>query len=170
MEDETVQKLQADGFNLPEGLERDHWEFINFEFTYVGRYSQQQQIEHLLSLGLPYVQRLFESTGDQGRELFLHHPRHKGAHRGPRFLTEALYFLGPSGLLPKVCVYPNLTRSCSEESSEDISQGWYWSLRRGNFHRASDLLFCDYTKGLRDWGYVFWDYVRLRESGILSRE
>ncbi|CAF9942115.1 hypothetical protein IMSHALPRED_003210 [Imshaugia aleurites] len=58
-----------------------------------------------------------------------------------------------------------MTPGCDENGYSELPQGWLW----GHQHLEPQLIVDHVYKGFRDWGYVFWDYDRLHQSGILRR-
>ncbi len=141
-------------------------------FTTRGQHEQGDHLEHLMSLGLPYIRRILESTGDEQRDLFLHYVRGYGiGHLEDEFLSQAFECLGfnPDFIRdrnPWLDREKEFTPDCDENGYSELPQGWLW----GHHKIPPPKLVDDRYKGLRDWGYVFWDYERLQNSGILRRE
>ena len=180
VEDETVRALQAEcpnPVNTDSALDWDAetgWRYHDYFyeddghlFAYGGKIDQRLHIEHLLSLGLPYILKILEATGDERRNLLLrdnivchtHHERH--------FLTAAL------GLDPHTPPserwgwrQTDRTPSSHQVINANTPPGWLWAHGERGY---SDLVEKAH-KGLRDWGYVFWDLDRLQNAGILDRE
>lgn len=174
LEDEAVETLSPETLTFDEDgdAETDQWSSGLFLFTEDGKSAQGDHFEHLISLGLPYIRRIFESTGDERRALFIRDTghcliRHLGADD---FLTQALECLGrnPAWVDSRSSAKTELP-SLLEPRPEielDITPSWRWANTLGPPIKLSDGRF----KGLRDWGYVFWDYDRLQTSGILERD
>ena len=174
LENEAVATLSHERFVFDrEGdAETDQWSSGVFLFTKDGKQAQEGHLEHLMSLGLPYIRRIFESTGDERRALFV---RDIGSCLIQRinpwsFLTKALDCLGRNPawenlLLPSEAESPCVLEATSDMEL-DIPAAWPWA----NPRRPPVMLHNHNSKGLRDWGYVFWDFDRLDRSGILERE
>ena len=144
-----------------------------FMFTAHVQQEQENHLEHLLSLGLPYIRRILDLSGNEQRDMFLHHIDcgHTVGHLETDFLSEALRSLGLNpNFVDDYSVFLNMGKGFApahdENGYSELPQGWLW----GHYHREPYKLAADRTKGLRDWGYVFWDYDRLEKSGMLRRE
>ena len=155
-------------FNQEGDVEYEEWTSGVWFFTKSGKRYQNQHIEHLMSLGLGYIRQIFESVGDEQKALFLR----DGAvfsHAESDFITRALDLLGlnPAGedvpLIEETD--PPFVYEVNADVALDIPDAWQWAYPQGPPVKLSDI----FTKGLRDWGFVFWDMGRLRESGILER-
>lgn len=85
------------------------------------------------------------------------------------YITCAFEYLGPNPagrdipLLAKTD--PPFVYEINAGAELDTPDAWQWAHPRGPPIELSDHA----LKGFRDWGYVFWDLDRLRESGILER-
>ena len=179
VEDEAVNDLNAEFSNPKDKEEAMEWDFRTggryqyfywdegHPFTYNGKYDQNYHIEHLLSLGLPYIRMILESTGHEQRDLLLRDACGCSAQNETKFLTAALgldsisYSSGQYGRFEK---NPNLF--LDERRQHDLPPAWLWAHTDGYYFGLADQ---DW-KGLRDWGYVFWDLERLQWSGILERK
>ena len=174
LEDEVVQSLppEAITFGKSDFDETAKLRSPYYIFTTEARYEQWEHLEHLTSLGFSYIRRLIQSTGDEQRDLFLHLV-HRSVifHLERDFLSRALQSLGPN---PNAIrhynafenIEKNFTPACDENGYSELPQGWLW----GHYHLQPSRLWAERQKGFRDWGYVFWDFKRLQDSGILSRE
>ena len=180
VEDETVRALQAEcpnPVNTDSALDWDAgtgWRYHDYFyehdghlFAYGGKIHQRLHIEHLLSLGLPYILKILEATGDERRDLLLRDKMFCHTHHERDFLTAAL---GLDPLTPPSERWgwrqTDRTPSSHQAIKANISPGWLWAHGERGY---SDLVEKAH-KGLRDWGYVFWDLDRLRNGGILDRE
>ena len=172
LEDQAVGNLAPETFSFDsEGdVESEEWASGNWLFCKSGKYHQTEQIEHLMSLGLRYIRRIFESTGEERKDLFIRHRRGMIiSHMTREFITRALELLGRipgRGDIPLLKeTDPPFVYEVNSDVMLDIPDAWQWA-----YPLAPPLSFSDYFhKGLRDWGYVFWDLDRLRSSGILER-
>lgn len=171
LEDEAVDNLPPETFIFdPEGdVESAEWASGVWLFTNNGKYYQKDHLEHLMSLGLPYIRRIFESTGEERKRLFIRHiPGDIIRHLETRFISRAIESLGRNparGDMPLLAeTDPPFVYEFNADIGLDIPDAWQWA-----HPRAPPLTLKDSAmKGLRDWGYVFWDFDRLHESGILE--
>ena len=176
LEDEAVQTLPFEAMNFGRfhetAMETARCKSPFYIFTTEAQHEQEQHLEHLISLGLSYIRQIIQSTGDKQRDLFLHFVRPSVVfHLDTDFLSKALRSLGPN---PNAIRHYNafediekeFTPACDENGYSEPPQGWLW----GHFHLQPYMLWNGRHKGLRDWGYVFWDLKRLQDSGILCRE
>ena len=171
LEDQAVETLAPETFIYDKGIdiETAEWNSGVYLFTENGKDYQDAHLEHLMSLGLAYVRRIFESTGEEKKNLFIRHSDSVIQHLEREFITEAIDFLGRNparGDIPLLAKEdPPFVYEINGEAELDIPDAWQWA-----HSRAPPLLLKDDSqKGLRDWGYVFWDLSRLRQSGILER-
>ena len=180
VEDEIVHRLQAECPNLRDehrGLEWDYWthegrhqHFVSNEdyFGYSGKQVQNEHIEYLFSLGLPYVRTLLESAGDERHDLLLRKDNYCYVQEETDFITAAL---GLDSLTSSDRLYGWRVRhrdSClDEETRLDVPPGWLWAHQDDGYYAG---VVNDYDKGLRDWGYVFWDLERLQKAGVPDLE
>ena len=172
LEDEAVNSLPPETLDFGEegDVESAEWESGVWFFCKSGKAHQNKHLQHLLSLGLPYIHRIFQSTGEKQCGLFIRHMRIGVInHLESDFITEALEASGfnPVGkdvpLLPETD--PPFVFETNADVELDIPDAWQWA-----FPRAPPTMFSDFLdKGLRDWGFVFWDLGRLRKSGILEQ-
>ena len=136
-------------------------------FTYLGKPNQEYHIEHLLSLGLPYIRDILKAVGQERENLLLRDHIHCGAQCERHFLTTAL---GLDVLTPHSEIYGwsnrNLESCMDHQDPSEKPPGWLWAHADGYYSGLVDPAW----KGLRDWGYVFWDLQRLQEAGVLERE
>ena len=124
-----------------------------------------------MSLGLAYVRQVIESTGEEQNASFIRHiPGEITQHLETEFITRALEFAGRNPAREDI---PLLAKTdapfvykINADLELDIPDAWQWANPRAPPMYLTD----DALKGLRDWGYVFWDFDRLRESGMLSRK
>lgn len=135
--------------------------------------AHKEHIEHIISLGLPYIRRIFQSTGEERKSLLLRHiPSHIITHLERNFLTGALSYLKsmPKSshkglpLLPKHD--PPLDIGKSGDTELGIPDAWHLAYPRAPPWKLVDAVY----KGFRDWGFVFWDGERLRSVGLLGEK
>ncbi len=141
-------------------------------FTTEAQHEHDEHLEHLMSLGLAYIRRILQSTGDEQRDLFLHYTCSSLIFHFERdFLSKSLQSLG---LNPDASHNyqdfqhreKDFTPACDENGYSELPQGWLW----GHYHLQPSRLWNSIYRSLRDWGYVFWDFDRLQQSGVLRRE
>ena len=169
VENLSPERLMFDPKGDIEGLE---WESGLYVFTYTCKHMQNRHLEHLLSLGLPYLRRLFEAKDEEQSALFIRDDPGVlvTSQMEHDFISEAMKHLGDNparGDLPLLAKTDPAFEYENDPNKElDIPDVWQWA-----YPRAPPLVLGDFSsKGLRDWGYVFWDYDRLRDSGIFSRD
>lgn len=163
LENEAVRTLPVEALTFIGFDEGAMWRSPFYMFTNHALHLQEDHIEHLMSMGLPFIRRILESTGDEQRDLFLHHERpFVVSHLERDFLSKGLQCLG----VRTDAIDDYNPRKYDENAySESPPTGWLWG------HRLQPPKIADHVyKGLRDWGYVFWDHNRLLASGVLYRE
>ena len=172
LENEAVRTLPVAAMTFEEYDEDALWRSPFYPFTTHAQHEQGYHLEHLMSLGLPYIRQFLVSTGDEQRDLFLHHVRgYAIGHLENQFLSQAFECLGfnPSynrNQKPWLDTGKDFIPACDENGYSELPQGWLWG-----HHKKPPIKAVNHVhKGLRDWGYVFWDYDRLQDSGILRRE
>lgn len=172
LEDEAVETLPTETFIFDQegDVESEEWSSGVWLFTNSGKSYQHPHIEHLMSLGLEYIRRIFESTGEEQKTLFIRHIDIAVVNHIERnFITRAIDSLGfnPAGKDMPVLdeTDPPFVYEVNPDVELDIPDAWQWAYPLGPPVKLSDF----YSKGLRDWGFVFWDMDRLRESGILEQ-
>ena len=165
LEDQAVRTLPLEVMTFRDFDEAAMWRSPFYIFTYHAQPGREQHLEHLMSLGLPYMRRIIESTGNEQRDLFLHHiPGYVVSHFEHDFLSDTLRNHSGSLYTEEL-----MTAACDGNSYSEHPPGWLWGHRPTTSLRP--LSACDRRfKGLRDWGYVFWDSDRLQNCGILDRE
>lgn len=174
LENEAVNTLSPDLFVFDrEGdVETNQWNSGIYLFTEFGKHDQIGQMEHLMELGLPYIRKLFVSTGECRKVLFMHDPGHYVIHhlRTYDYITRAFECLDRNPAWEDAKLLAKTGTPFMYETKPDtelkIPAAWEWAHPCKPPIKLSD----DCFKGLRDWGYVFWDHNRLQESGILERE
>lgn len=173
LENEAVRTLPVDTMTFEEYDEAAMWRSPFYVFTTHAQHLQEEHLEHLVSLGLPYIRRILEATGDEQRDLFLHYVGvgFVVGHLERDFLSKALQSLGPNPHARHdykrfLEIEKDFTPAHDENGYSELPQGWLW----GHHHLQPSKLLDQAYKGLRDWGYVFWDYDRLQKSGILRRD
>lgn len=172
LEDTAVNTLPAATFAFDQegDVESAEWSSGVWLFCNSGKAYQDTHIEHLMSLGLAYIHRVFRSTGEEQKDLFIRHDDIAVIrHIEKDFMTNAFSYLGRNparGDIPLLAkTDPPFAYKVNAEVELDIPDAWQWAHPRGPPMSLSDSA----MKGLRDWGYVFWDLDRLHESGILNR-
>lgn len=172
LEDKAANSLKPETFDFGDDgdIELAEWQSGVWLFCESGKSYQNQHIEHLMSLGLAYIHRIFESTDEEQETLFIRHSNNcMIKHMERNFMTRAFDYLGFNPARRNV---PSLSETepafmyeVNANVELDIPDAWQWAYPQG----PPLKLYQSYMKGLRDWGFVFWDIGRLRESGILER-
>ena len=140
-------------------------------FTDDGKYNQDAHIEHLLSLGLPYIRRIFEASGNLRNDLFIRvcPGFHKTIvnHHDHHFISAAFDYLGENPAYKTMVKGPASISVWENSDYEDSSRphAWYWVYPIRPPIELNDTS----IGGLKAWGFVFWDFERLDDIGILNR-
>lgn len=125
-------------------------------------------MEHIMTRGLSFVQKVLQSEGLERARLVISHsvPRRNyisAALQGENFRDGNSWYV-PSEF--DEGSYEEGDYVFIEDSLDWYSQGFLWANRnRYPLDQARPAL-----KGLRDWGYVFWEKWRLEASGVLDKE
>ena len=172
LEDTAVNTIPAVAFEFDQeaDVESAEWSSGLWLFCNSGKAYQDKHIEHLMSLGLAYIHRIFESTGEEQRDLFIRHDDVAVInHIETDFITTTLNCLGRNPARGKIALLaktdPPFEYKVNADAELDIPDAWQWAHPRAPPLSLSDSA----IKGLRDWGFVFWDLDRLRKSGIMER-
>lgn len=161
-------QMQAMGWDTDNGACYDYFEENECHlFTYTGKHYQKHHIEHLLSLGLSYIQKILNADGDERKNLLLRDNLDCDAQYENGFLTAAL---GLDLMTPPDKLYgwpkKDLDSCLDPINHAGVPPGWLWANASEYYGGLVDSA----AKGLRDWGYVFWDLARLKNAGVLDRE
>ncbi|KAL8896050.1 MAG: hypothetical protein Q9192_003292 [Flavoplaca navasiana] len=138
-------------------------------FSYVAKTHHLSYMEYLMSQGLTFLQKIFTSDGLKRAELVI-----DNSFERTYFLTEALEprfgSLMSLGFDEDEEEYEGEYEDGDEEFELDdvdrVTQGLLWAHKNKvpkDWARWP-------LKGLRDWGYLFWDSSRLSAAGILDQE
>ena len=178
VEDELVQEVQAGishhkdmnhflDWDWDNGRRHQYLENDMHYFGYGGKYRQSFHIEYLLSLGLPCIRRILESGGHERQDLLLRPEFRCHAQDETDFITTALGLDHSVSNDGEYGWYDRNGDSYLDENSKlDLPPGWLWAHAGGYYHGLVDME----AKGLRDWGYVFWDQERLKKADIMHLE
>ena len=140
-----------------------HWEMDHYWFSTYAKADHNKYTEHLLSLGLPFLRQVLESSSEQRANLVI-----SNRSTGSPFLTDALTkpkrprHSDTSEMLDYIDGV--ITLNFDYNRLDVYNMGWVWAHKGRPALRWADGCF----RGLRDWGYVFWDKERLVASGILD--
>ena len=111
-----------------------------------------------MSFGLTFLKEVFTADRTRRARLVLANSTSRGG-----FLTDTLSYVyndEPFDLRPS----PVHFLSSYHDTLTDASIGWHWvMLHEGRIAPGNYSI-----KGLRDWGYVFWDKERITASGVLK--
>ena len=184
IEDEIVEGMTRDTFRSdPHGYGFEWADpYVSPVWLFTQRYKDRQNyyLEYLMSLGLPYIRRVFQATGKSRQSLFIRNfPGSGQPHILSEFLTHTFYFTSGH---PAATNNPNVLGTSKSglpfESTWDakrpagflgMSEGWKWVQSPGYPPYGPRSWPTDkFYRGFRDWGYVFWDEERLEDSGVLD--
>ncbi|KAL8704696.1 MAG: hypothetical protein Q9201_002158 [Fulgogasparrea decipioides] len=120
-------------------------------------------MEYLVSQGLPFLQKVFESDGVRRAELVI-----PNSWVREDYISDVLTHPVPPSSVPQdfdAGSYDGEGEFVGDDL-DALSQGLLWANR--------DKVPSDYGRrsfqGLRQWGYLFWDKKRLQASGVLDKE
>ena len=145
-----------------EEAELPFFEQGDYFFTKRQKYKQRKTLQHLSSLGFPFVRSLLNASPDLQKYIIV-----KSDHDFRWGLTK---FLVPRS--PDLGIFEDeyaswLSKRLLESEGDDLQKrnlAWLWAHR--NRPDASYCWRCN--RDVRDWGYVFWDSDRLRRWGIVN--
>lgn len=172
--DDEVWEEQSDGedMNCVGGYqyccpkcETDRFGGVDRMFSQEEHYDRGSAHDNTIMLGLPYLRHLLVAPFEEQTEIlavkarcvpeFLHEALQKGRSMR-RDLTSTL-------VTAAIAPMPGSKSKQHEEYLGDQNEAWQWAFGdEERSYRCGD-------KGLRAFGYVFWDNVRLRASGVLCQ-
>ena len=111
LEDTAVNTLPAATFVFDqeedEDVESAEWGSEVWLFCKSGKAHQDTHIEHLMSLGLAYIRRIFRLTGDEQKDLFIRHDDTAVInHMEINFITTAFNCLGRNPARENIALLP----------------------------------------------------------------
>ncbi|KAL9602317.1 MAG: hypothetical protein Q9219_001883 [cf. Caloplaca sp. 3 TL-2023] len=120
-------------------------------------------MEHFMSKGLSFLQKIFESSGLERADLVI---RGSKIHR--YYLSDALPDPLRDGDTPDE--FDDGPMECEGDflgdELENLAQGLFWA-NRGKVPLRYGR---QPLQGLRQWGYMFWDKQRLEASGVMEKD
>ncbi|KAL8798154.1 MAG: hypothetical protein Q9182_006905 [Xanthomendoza sp. 2 TL-2023] len=135
-------------------------------FTQAGKQLHPDFMEYIMSQGLAFLRKILESEGMERAHLVI-----GNSIRRCYYLTHALK--APNHAPPD---RGDKEYDAGRFDGEDyfrgdhhvdlLSQGLLWA----NKNKVPQDYNREPLKGLRDWGYIFWDSRRLQASGVLDEE
>ena len=132
LEDEAVRTLPVETMTFKRYNESAMSRSPFYLFTTHARQQEEDHLEHLMSLGLPYIRRVLESSGDEQRGLFLHRvPDFVVDHLERHFLSKTLQCIGLNpnvnpGRYPWLEMGEEFKPASDENGYSEIRQGWLW--------------------------------------------
>lgn len=136
---------------------------VDYDFSQDEKRWQRSRMDNGISLGLPFLRRLFTQSGEKQTRLLMANRRH-----GLEFLGEALKARRRLNfdVVPATATQTSDTKHPeTEEKLGNQNKAWQWAW--GDVPEGC-CYWCK-SKGLRTWGYVFWDNNRLSASGITNQ-
>ncbi|KAL8681433.1 MAG: hypothetical protein Q9186_002438 [Xanthomendoza sp. 1 TL-2023] len=133
-------------------------------FSRAGKNSHPRFIEYIMSRGLAFVRRILKSEGLDRAHLVI-----ANSIERIYYLTYVLKNPDPFEPLGEKDKEYDAGRFDGEEDFRGdhldlLSQGLLWA----NKNKVPEDFNREPLKGLRDWGYIFWDSRRLQASGVLD--
>ncbi|KAI4266898.1 MAG: hypothetical protein L6R38_008489 [Xanthoria sp. 2 TBL-2021] len=122
-------------------------------------------MEYIMSKGLRFIREVLESDGLKGAELVMNHSFCREFFISHALSDEADKSLDEISLDYNAGTYDGEGDYVGDDL-DALSQGLLWA----NHGRIPSDWGRWPLKGLRDWGYVFWDKRRLEASGVLDME
>ncbi len=164
LEDEFVLGVRTGTVGWRRRTLPDKWDSQHHWFSVSAKDDHASYMETLLSLGLPFLRQVFQSVGEKRKALVIHNSENKG-----NFLTAAL--TKPNKREFAIREYSDAHRSglmpvFNGDTLQGCNGGWMW----GHAYCLRLMWAEGIMRGLRDWGYVFWDMERLESSGFLDME
>ena len=144
-----------------EGVGPDRFSDDDTFFSKGNKSHQGDIAECIMSFGLPFLHELFEADIRKQSKLVL-----TNEESGVKFLTEAMksppkitgFYLQESSDVQLNLVFDG-------DNTEGRNEAWLWAHDFHMWPRAFDRG----NKYFREWGYVFWDSLRMRDFGILTQ-
>jgi hypothetical protein len=162
LEDEFVKTvLSSTHDTLQRQVDFDHEDFFFSRKNKEG--GQTHGIEKLLSKGIPFLRRLFESEGQERLNMVIYNvrPSHDFLGKSLRLAASRARMVGDAQVSKTNGSVPIF----SQDSPDQPNEAWIWS----EDYRLSST-FSSRGCDIRDWGYVFWDHNRLAFSGMLGKQ
>ena len=147
--------------NLSEELRKaaqapeDHRDSLDW-FGCSGMGNHRSYMNNMMFLGLPFLKELFTAEREHRADMVLSNSKEAGN------VDNTLWRLENSVESDEVA-NPIYHLSSYHDALDEAAIGWYWAVQQEYRMRPG----CSSLKGLRDWGYVFWDKPRFEASGVL---
>ena len=131
-------------------------------FTDVGKHEHILYMERLMSQGLEVLQAVFANDLNSSTEIVI-----SNCVPLEGYLSDALEKMHrmTDDIMKAMEARSKTPLQFSGDDIRDSSIGWLWAHDWHPGYESGDPA----LKGLRDWGYVFWDEQRVKASGILDR-
>lgn len=127
-------------------------------FGPTGKASHTAYMENIIYRGLPFLKEIFTANRSRQAELVLSIDTPVDGYISD--VLQAFRKHEPVGFHP----YNALRFSSFHDDASKASIGWLWIVDRSPGYTPGRVP----GKGLRGWGYVFWDKERIEASGVLS--
>lgn len=163
MEEDFIQREFAGKAPVREESCLDRWEAEDHWFSSAAKMDQTEYMEHLLSLGLPFLRQAFQAIGEERNSLIISNC----CYQGNSFLSAALRqpkLQNEANDQDKIAYQNGVMIAFGEDVIDKCNEGWVW----GHDYRPALMWASASHKRLRSRGYVFWDHQRLESSDILS--
>ncbi|KAL8824502.1 MAG: hypothetical protein Q9191_005018 [Dirinaria sp. TL-2023a] len=135
----------------------EHW------YSERGKYAHDNHVERLMSHGLDFLREVFTADIEHSTALILSNRLDIGA-----YLSKALQIRLRMDKESIKALSIRMKSTPLKFLGDDLlesSIGWLW----GHDWKPKLVSAEPQLKGLRDWGYVFWDKRRIDASGVLDR-
>ncbi|KAL9116408.1 MAG: hypothetical protein Q9187_007066 [Circinaria calcarea] len=145
-------------------LAPDRWSEADRFFSTRSKFGDHDSYaEYMLSLGLHFFRQLFEADGEERRRLL-----EANTGYSESFLTEALRVPPQQSKFnenERKLLRENTILEFGTDMVNQMNEAWLWS----HGYKPSGRWNSHFSNGLRKLGYVFWDSLRLRASGIIGQ-
>ncbi|KAL8857969.1 MAG: hypothetical protein Q9178_005428 [Gyalolechia marmorata] len=134
-------------------------------FSNNAKTSHLSYIDHIMSLGLPFLREVLESDGLKRAELVM-----SNSYPRQYFISYAVSDMAEKSMYDIPLDYDAGNYEGEGDYIGDevdtLSQGLLWA----NHGKIPSDFGRWPLKGLRDWGYIFWHKSRLQASGVLDQK
>lgn len=124
-----------------------------------GKHSHESYMEFMMCLGLTFLRDVFTADAERRAELVLGNSK-----EAIGVLDNTFNLVGSDGPLDPRPPDPERLLPSYHDALDEESIGWHWVLHHRGYSTPGSRL----TKGLRDWGFVFWGKERMVASQIFE--
>lgn len=134
-------------------------------FNWQAKENHTEYMENTLLLGLPALQEIIRADSSQCVDTVLSHSVPPPVSIGQAFHHRGFVSIpGAERLKAVMAVEAGSRTKFHGDDLTESSIGWLWGEEYWPPRFAAE----SEKKGLRDWGYIFWDKERMNASGVLD--